>query len=258
MIYGESGIRYRCDFESCKVHFALKRHLEHLLEQIKCQFLSSSVPVSTKPDMNRDANCGSIRWEDFCRKHGENAARQFAKEVKHFVDNNPVYDGITSANIFAKKFIECFNQTFTAEFINATWSDFSDPESPGPFSSEVNYPSSGQNSQHVNGQDHVGKPRSKFNFKHLFKRSNSGSNVDTQLQQSSNGNFNESTKFRPPNLSLEHEKQPSEIKKDGILDYLVNLDSGADLEEFFWQKCRVLLYKAPGGFMLEFYAPPKV
>ena len=205
--------------------------------------------------MNRDANGSSIRWEDFCRKHGENAAKQFAKEVKHFVDNNPVYDGISSANIFAKKFIECFNQTFSAELINATWNDFSDPESPGPFSSEPNYnPSS---SQQVNGQEQCGKPRSKFNFRQLFKRSNSSTQVELPAPPS-NGSLHEPTKFRPPNLSLEQERSPSEIKKDGILDYLVNLDSGADLEEFFWQKCRVLLYKAPGGFMLEFYAPPKV
>ncbi len=199
--------------------------------------------------MNRD---NSIRWEDFCRKHGENAARQFAKEVKHFVDNNPVYDGISSANIFAKKFVECFNQTFTAELINATWNDFSDPESPGPFSTEANYPSS---SQQANGQDQAAKTRSKFTFKHLFKRSNSASQVDLPP---SNGNLQEPTKFRPSNLTLEQDRHSGEIKKDGILDYLVNLDSGADLEDFFWQKCRVLLYKAPGGFMLEFYAPPKV
>ena len=203
--------------------------------------------------MNRDGNGSSIRWEDFCRKHGENAAKQFAKEVKHFVDNNPVYDGISSANIFAKKFIECFNQTFSAELINATWNDFSDPESPGPFSSETNHPPS--NSQQVNGQEQCTKPRSKFKFRQLFKRSNSSTQVE--LPAPSNGSLHEPTKFRPPNLSLEQERSPSEIKKDGILDYLVNLDSGADLEEFFWQKCRVLLYKAPGGFMLEFYAPPK-
>lgn len=213
--------------------------------------------IALHQNMNRDANVSSIRWEDFCRKHGENAAKQFAREVKHFVDNNPVYDGISSANIFAKKFIECFNQTFTAELINATWSDLSDPDSPGPFSGEPSYPSAASNSQQMNGHDQTAKPRSKFNFRHLFKRSNSSGQVDTQLQQS-NGSLHDSNKFRPPNLSLEQEKQPNEIKKDGILDYLVNLDSGADLEEFFWQKCRVLLYKAPGGFMLEFYAPPKV
>ena len=205
--------------------------------------------------MNRaDTNGTSIRWEDFCRKHGENAAKQFAKEVKHFVDNNPVYDGISSANIFAKKFIECFNQTFTAELINATWADFSDPESPGPCATEPSWPSTVSNAQ--NGHEIIGKSRSKFNLRQLFKRSNSGTNVETPLQV--NGSLHASNKFRPSSLSFEQERAPSEIKKDGILDYLVNLDSGADLEEFFWQKCRVLLYKAPGGFMLEFYAPPKV
>lgn len=206
--------------------------------------------------MSRDTNGTSVRWEDFCRKHGENAAKQFAREVKHFVDNNPIYDGLSSANIFAKKFVECFNQTFAAELINATWSDFSDPESPGPFSSEQNYTPGGQ--VHFNVQDQcVIKPRSKFNFRHLFRRSNSTGNVDTQ-QNGTGLALAYQNKFKPPILSLEQEKQPTEIKKDGILDYLVNLDSGADLEDFFWQKCRVLLYKAPGGFMLEFYAPPKV
>lgn len=204
--------------------------------------------------MNREMNGSSTRWEDFCRKHGENAAKQFAKEVKHFVDNNPVYDGVSSANIFAKKFVECFNQTFTAELINATWADLSDPDSPDlAISNQPHWPSG----QQVNGQDQVmGKPRSKFNFRQLFRRSNSGSNVETQLH--ANGSVHDPNRFRPSSLSFEHERPLNEIKKDGILDYLVNLDSGADIEEFFWQKCRVLLFKAPGGFMLEFYAPPKV
>ena len=202
--------------------------------------------------MQRDS---SVRWEDFCRKHGENAAKCFAREVKQFVDNNPVYDGIGSANIFAKKFIECFNQTFTAELINATWSDLSDPESPGPFSNEQNFASS---FTHINGQEPTSKTRSKFNFRHLFKRSNSATQIESQSTSTSVHDTRQSGRFRPPNLSLEHERTPGDIKKDGILDYLMNLDSGADLEEFFWQKCRVLLYKAPGGYMLEFYAPPKV
>jgi len=38
---------------------------------------------------------------------------------------------------------------------------------------------------------------------------------------------------------------------------LANIEGRGD-DGLTWQKCRILMSKAPGGFMLEFYVPPKV
>lgn len=203
----------------------------------------------------------SGRWEDFCKKHGTTAAKQFAREVKHFVDNNPVYEGMSSATIFAKKFVEYFNQTFSAELMNITFADFSEPDSPTayPFTPETNWesaPNSHQNSREQS-QDTGVKARTKFNLRQFFSKRSSSVDTPAPVGQQ-NGNHHDFGKLRQLTIPVDNERSHNEIRKDSILDYLVNLDSGADLEEFFWQKCRVLLYKAPGGYMLEFYAPPKV
>ena len=215
--------------------------------------------MSTFQNSSRnESNFNPGRWEDFCRKHGETAAKQFAREVKYFVDNNPVYDGISSANVFARKFIEYFNQTFSAELLNVTLADFSEPELPvNAFAPDTNWNTGVASHSQPNSRDHNSnhspKPRSKFNLRQFFKRS---SNVEVS-EHHHNGSH-DIGKLSSLTQAVDQERIRNKIKKDGILDYLVNLDSGADLEEFFWQKCRVLLYKAPGGYMLEFYAPPKV
>ena len=46
-----------------------------------------------------------------------------------------------------------------------------------------------------------------------------------------------------------------ECQKEGLVQYLSaeNLDGTQK-----WEKCRLVLVKTVGGFMLEFYSPPKV
>lgn len=221
----------------------------------------SSLQNNTRNEQQPSLMMTSGRWEDFCKKHGTTAAKQFAREVKHFVDNNPVYEGMSSATIFAKKFVEYFNQTFSAELMNITFADFSEPDSPSayPFAADTKWEST-SNSHHNSreqGQLDVGvKARSKFNLRQLFSKRSSS--MDSPGNSQHNGNHHDNGKLRQLAIPVDNERAQNEIRKDSILDYLVNLDSGADLEEFFWQKCRVLLYKAPGGYMLEFYAPPKV
>lgn len=48
-----------------------------------------------------------------------------------------------------------------------------------------------------------------------------------------------------------------ECRKDGIVNNLTpeSLDQPTGTQK--WEKCRLCLVKAVGGFMLEFYMPPK-
>lgn len=48
-----------------------------------------------------------------------------------------------------------------------------------------------------------------------------------------------------------------ECRKEGIVHYLTaeSLDSQRDGQK--WDKCKLALMKTVGGYMLEFYSPPK-
>lgn len=48
-----------------------------------------------------------------------------------------------------------------------------------------------------------------------------------------------------------------DIIKEGFVHELINIERQGDTE-LTWQKCRLVLARAPGGYMLEFYIPPKV
>ena len=45
-----------------------------------------------------------------------------------------------------------------------------------------------------------------------------------------------------------------EIVREGTVSYV----GGRELDGKKWEKCRLCLIKTVGGYMLEFYAPPKV
>lgn len=47
-----------------------------------------------------------------------------------------------------------------------------------------------------------------------------------------------------------------ECRKEGIVNYV--LGEQLDGREHKWEKCRLALVKTVGGYMLEFYSPPKV
>lgn len=50
-----------------------------------------------------------------------------------------------------------------------------------------------------------------------------------------------------------------ECRKEGIVNYLtpehVDVDQSSGQQK--WEKCRLALVKTGGGYMLEFYSPPK-
>lgn len=45
-----------------------------------------------------------------------------------------------------------------------------------------------------------------------------------------------------------------ECRKEGIVNYLVGENTDGTQK---WEKCRLALVKTVGGYMLEFYSPPK-
>ena len=199
----------------------------------------------------------SGRWEEFCKDRAEVAARQFANEFVQFLGDNPVYDVSGASTTFSKRFVEYFLQSFDSEVHKNDFMDFDAPDSP----TDVFGPDDWGSSVHLTGSF---KPIEKKNNESSFKFLGKLKDVKGFFKRNVNDESSGPAKHAETRRECEDRSIPQEaklttaIKREGIMNYLMNLESGVNTEDFFWQKCRVVLFKAPGGFMLEFYTPPKV
>lgn len=198
----------------------------------------------------------SGRWEEFCKDRAEVAARQFANEFVQFLGDNPVYDVSGASTTFSKRFVEYFLQSFDSEVHKNDFMDFDAPDSP----TDVFGPDDWGSSVHLTGSF---KPIEKKNNESSFKFLGKLKDVKGFFKRNVNDESSGPAKHAETRRECEDRSIPQEaklttaIKREGIMNYLMNLESGVNTEDFFWQKCRVVLFKAPGGFMLEFYTPPK-
>ncbi|XP_032236773.2 SH2B adapter protein 1 [Nematostella vectensis] len=200
----------------------------------------------------------SGRWEEFCRDRAEKAAQNFAHEFLRFVTDNPVYDVSGASSTFSKRFVEYFLEAFDKDLHQDVLVDFGDPESP----TDVFGPDDWGSSIHLTHScKQADKKTHESSFmkrlkdvKDLFKRSLNEESIGPRTPEQRKPSFGDISEEQP--ITAEP-KLFTSIKKESVMNFLMNLDRSVDTEDFFWQKCRVVLLKAPGGFMLEFYTPPK-
>lgn len=198
----------------------------------------------------------SGRWEEFCKDRAEDAARQFAIEFLQFLGDNPVYDVSGASTTFSKRFVEYFLQSFDSEVHKNGFMDFDPPESP----TDVFGPDDWGSSVHLTGTfKPVEKKTNESSFKFLGKLKDVKGFFKRNVNDEASGpaKHAEARRDIEDRSMLNEPKLTTTIKREGVMNYLMNLDSGVNTEDFFWQKCRVVLFKAPGGYMLEFYTPPK-
>ncbi|VVC90472.1 unnamed protein product, partial [Leptidea sinapis] len=184
-------------------------------------------------------------WVEFCERQAKTAAQDFAKAYVHYIQSSTI-DGnarpYTSQKELLKKFVECFSDQFEFEFskLKAHYklpngshaghddSDYSETESPKthhkPFFRRLSF---------------KGLRRGKG----LFQKQNSD-----EVELSSNLNKHSKTKLA---------KIVVECRKEGLVNYLTpeSLEQPGSAQK--WEKCRLALVKTVGGYMLEFYSPPK-
>ncbi|XP_022793435.1 SH2B adapter protein 1-like [Stylophora pistillata] len=197
------------------------------------------------------------RWEEFCKDRGEVAAIHFANEFLQFLRDNPVFDISGASGTFSKRFVEHFLQAFDVEVHKQDgFLDLEAPDSP----TDVFGPDDWGSSVHLTGTFKAPEKKtneSSFKFleklkdvKGFFKR-----NANEELPPAKQAETRRD--LEDQRAQFLETKLTTSIKREGMMSYLMNLESGVNTEDFFWQKCRVVLFKAPGGFMLEFYTPPK-
>ncbi|XP_032597676.1 SH2B adapter protein 2 isoform X2 [Drosophila grimshawi] len=197
---------------------------------------------------------GGTTWEEFCDRHARVAASDFAKACITFINGSlpPEVARNIPYHSFAAKYVEYFSQHYDTEFFRrrsnlktdigslfdggggAVSSDF------GAEEHEVSrlFPKS-----LLRRLSFKGLRKGKLFFLQAFFHKNSD-DVDGV------GSSKQSNKTKLAKIVVE-------CRKEGIVNNLTaeSLDQTAGTQK--WEKCRLALVKAVGGYMLEFYTPPK-
>ncbi|XP_017471812.1 PREDICTED: SH2B adapter protein 1 isoform X7 [Rhagoletis zephyria] len=176
-------------------------------------------------------------WEEFCERHSRVAAADFAKACIGYINGNlpPEEARSISYRCFGQKFAEVFVDHFETEFClrrNNLWTG-------------------NGNSLEESGSAAEDSPKifHKAFFRRLsFKGLRKGKTLFHKNSEDLDGSKHSKTKIS---------KIIVECRKEGYVYNLTpeSLDQPTGTQK--WEKCRLALVKAVGGYMLEFYTPPK-
>lgn len=236
---------------------------------------------------NGDADERNL-WPEFCERNARVAAVDFAQSYRLFINDHPNLGKIVSNQEISKKFIDFFLEYFDAEVKKKVSGENSVSSNGLQSSQEVsvsgdapvaaparNRPKTQETSQEnirglvtiTNHEDYsdLSDPEGespKTHHRHFFRRlSFKGLKRGKGLFHKQHSDEVELSHHHDRrNRSDKHEKTKLtkiivECVREGIVSYLTGdyLDGRQK-----WEKCRLLLVKTTGGYMLEFYSPPKV
>ncbi|PBC34199.1 SH2B adapter protein 1 isoform X1 [Apis cerana] len=231
---------------------------------------TTATPTTTAPAVavSPEAAPG---WIEFCERHARASASDFAKAFCTYVSLNlPESARLNlSHHDFLKKFVESFCEHFENEYLRRTVRSPSlyDTRHSATNDRDINAISQNNNapiriSSHEEFSDyseHDGdaispKPSHKPFFRRLsFKGLKKGKSL-FHKQQSDEVELSHSEHRRDKHSKAKLSKIVVECRKEGIVNSLMgeNIDGTQK-----WEKSRLALIKAIGGYMLEFYSPPK-
>lgn len=203
----------------------------------------------------------SVNWIEFCNKHAKLAASNFARSFICYVNSHNLNSPTLEHKEFITKFIDTFVEHFEIEL--AKHNDKGHLTNGVVGSSGINghHNHSGHEPSDYFEQDppemiRSPKPHSKPFFRRLsFKALKKGKGffyrqVSDEVDSSGLNRtvrLDKSSKTRLAKIVVE-------CRKEGIVNYLVGENPDGTHK---WEKCRLALVKTIGGYMLEFYSPPK-
>ncbi len=226
--------------------------------------------------MNGDINgaAAPLSWTEFCEQHAALAAEDFARSFHLYVQDHQAYNSPSSCQEFAEKFVEYFMEHFEAQTV------FRTPQG-SPTKSPKKRPQLTTRSHTFDtatGGGGAGTSESGGAFggvdlddgdddktaKSFFRRFSFRGIKSTvnrpfrQLFKQHSDEMEFSGKFKLRNEKNDKAKMTKmlvECRKEGIVHQLIGEDYNGLTQ---WEKCRLVLIKTTGGYMLEFYTPPKV
>ncbi|XP_055716392.1 SH2B adapter protein 1 isoform X2 [Phlebotomus papatasi] len=186
---------------------------------------------------------GTSGWTEFCERHARAAASDFAKSCVHYMASNLPEAARTtiSHRDFMRKFIECFSDHFDTEFNRR----------------RTHQKTGNGNAIVLEESDYSEDTDSpKITHKPFFRRlSFKGLRKGKAFFHKQHSDEAELATARQSKTKLS--KIVVECRKEGYVNYLTpeSLDQPGGIHK--WEKCRLALVKTVGGYMLEFYSPPK-
>ncbi|GFY56678.1 SH2B adapter protein 2 [Trichonephila inaurata madagascariensis] len=220
-------------------------------------------------------------WPEFCEKNARVAAVDFAQSYRLFINDHPNLGKIVSNQEISKKFIDFFLEYFelevkkkvgensvssnghSAQDIASSGGDVNRTRPKNQETSQENIRNLATSTNHEDysdlsdpeGESPKSHPRAFFRRlsfkglkrgKGLFHKQHSDEvELSHYHDRRARGDKHEKTKLT---------KIIVECIREGMVSYLTGdyLDGRQK-----WEKCRLVLVKTTGGYMLEFYSPPK-
>ncbi|XP_050315585.1 SH2B adapter protein 1-like [Anthonomus grandis grandis] len=179
-------------------------------------------------------------WVEFCERHATAAAQDFSKSCHNYINICLPENARTLVNHkdLMKKFIEFFTEEFDRDFNRRRLGG----------NKCLNGMSGGTAEDNFDTEDGSPKMAPKPFFRRLsFKMLRKSKDLFHKHSEEDNISHNK-TKLA---------KIVVECRKEGIVNYTTPecLDQPSGPPK--WERCRLQLVKATGGYMLEFYSPPK-
>ncbi|CAG9814894.1 unnamed protein product [Phaedon cochleariae] len=188
-----------------------------------------------------DVTTADNAWMNFCERHAQAAAQDFSKSSIHFINMNlseNVRSTVTHKD-FLRKFVESFTEQFEMDFNKRRLHN-----------TKI---SNGVNTRNEEDIVEVDEGSPKMQHKPFFRR------LSFKVLRKSKDLFH---KQHSDDFDIAHNKTKLakiivECRKEGIVNYSTpeSLDQPGGPPK--WERCRLQLVKATGGYMLEFYSPPK-
>lgn len=202
-------------------------------------------------------------WHDFCDRNARAAAVAFARDFRVFVTEQPRYATSAARREFGERFVDQFMESFMIgcesndprvdrptmlrfQTNGISRSRTLDCESPDNYSgcSDV------ETDSPKNRKPFLRRLSFKNIRRGIFQKQNSD-----EVALKSPPHYDKVTRGCNDKRDRKTSKIVVEVKKEGLVNFLC----GEDVEgKARWERCRLLLMKTAGGYMLEFYTPPKV
>ncbi len=211
-------------------------------------------------------------WEEICDDFSQIAAIEFARKCCQFAADFSIPDPAPFYRKATKRYVDKFLTEFELELKRFVKSGFSNvqaqnaPTSQQNHDNTVTYREKSQTDSIPNGgrspkQNRMSRKLS-MRLKNIFKKQENKENVEPMEDPVVPGvgllvDVSSSEKETGSSTGCEKTGSGHDIIKEGLVHELINIERNGDVE-LTWQKCKLLLSKAPGGYMLEFYLPPRV
>ena len=202
-----------------------------------------------------------MQWEEICDDFANVAAIEFSRKCYQFVADHIVDDAPTFFMKASKRFVDRFRQDYETELQRIMNSERSVSRQT---EQDVPYRDKSQTDTGEGKSPKQSRVSRKFSMRlrNIFKKQENKENIEPSVQSNGDHDVGVLVDISPEKESMSstgNDKTGSghDIIKEGFLHELINIERNGDVE-LTWQKCRLVLARAPGGYMLEFYIPPKV